>query len=170
MSDVLEIGESDLSTVACSVVVDVLSGIEIDGKSFPVLLSQVYPTDESDLPCICVVASNERYNTAAGRNRRQRIQRNDVSIRVFLMMSAPKTHRHRMEITAGKVRMEIKRRLVENRTLKHGGQVLAQDLELFGVDKGFATLGTLTTMASVMDYRATIHSVEGDDTAVLQAQ
>lgn len=167
MSDVLAIGESDLATVACSVVVDLLSGIEIDGKSFPPLLSQVYPTDAGDLPCICVTAPGESYTIGSGR--RQRIQRNDMALRVTLVMSAPKVHQHRMEILAGKVRSEIKSRLAANRTLKVDGQVLAQDVTLQRIDKGFATTGTLTVMVSQMAYAAVIHSVEGDDTAVLQS-
>jgi hypothetical protein len=159
----IDIGDTDLSTVACAAVADRLASIEIDGEALEVILSPVYPADDDELPCILVHSPQETYRQISGRPG-QRAQELVAIIRVTLVFATPKMAKSALDIDAGKVRSEIQRRMAADPVLRAGdpAKPVASDLTLQRVDKGFAGGGARTVMVSQLQYSTKIHHREGD--------
>ena len=162
MADEIEIGVDDLTAVACAIVRDRLAGIDVDGSVIPTMPGQVYPEDARDLPVILVHSPQETYEQGAGRvgNRMQRI---NCVIRVTVVFALPITQLAAFDRKVGQVRSEIKRRLAADPHLKIDGSVVASDVALQRVDKGFSGGGSKTVVVNQLQYGCTIHAREGSD-------
>lgn len=160
MAEDLTIGEDDIVTVALAAVRDRLAGIEFDGEAIPVQIGAVLPADASELPVILVHSPSESYSQGAGQPGR-RMERIDAVIRVTLAFSAPSVRIAQHDRAVGRTRAEVKERIAANATLRIDGKVIATDLHVQSVQKGFVPGGAKLSLVNQLQLGCVINSREG---------
>lgn len=161
MSERLKIGDSDLVTVAVDATLGLLTGI-VDGAEIPVLLGQIYPQDARDLPVILGHSPGED-RTPVGRRELETI---NADIEITVIYRLPDSHLNDLAVKIGRVVAEIEKRLAAAKAVYVDGSLVASDLQIRRIDRGF-TGGSGAVAAARIELGCTIHHIAGvHDTVV----